>query len=233
MKGQYGRRIEFYTHRKYGGKIPIYLNQAGTFHAVIGDLVLSANTKTELIKMTDEALKNQTDLKWIPIIEISFGSRWHVSRDRDEQRNSHETTVQLEFKRFWIAQKIDKHWIEAHWDTERYEYGKTVKIETGDRLERSRGFIIDSNRNKATGQYDDITDFKLPYTKHDDSSETSVPVHYVSYTEDLWKALIEVDARLEALQGKIIELLGSEKNRNMLTQNVAGLLPAPKKGKNK
>lgn len=45
-RGQYGRRIQFYTHPKYGGKVPIFLNSGnGQFTALIGDLVLQDSNR--------------------------------------------------------------------------------------------------------------------------------------------------------------------------------------------
>lgn len=233
-KGELGRRLEFYTHRKYGGEIPIYLNGHGTFSGVISDVVLSADTKQALIKLLEETLKNQTNLEWIPVIEIEFGYSWNTSRNRDEERNTVKEEVQIEFCRFWIAQKIDKHWIEASWDVEHWDDREKV-IETGDRLSRSKQFHRISGRyNPTTSKHEDLTDLKLPHTvKAEDRDEE--PKYYIPYTEELWTALNSISTRMEELQNRIIQVLKTPESRAGLIANISKLLPAPqpepKKGK--
>lgn len=227
-RGYLGRRIEFYTHRKYGGNVPIYLSSTGEFSAVIGDVILKGNQKNELIKLVDETLKNQTNLEWIPIIEIEFGYRWGNSRkNQDERRNSVDSEVKLQFVRFWIAQKIDSRWIEAHWDIEHFEYGKDKKVEIGDRLERSRQFRISGPYDKNTGRQTDLTEFKLPYTEKEDRSEDEMPKYYVGYTDELWRALNQIADRMQELQVKIVDVLRTPESRARLVADVSKLLPAP------
>jgi len=225
-KGQFGRRIEFHSHPKYGGNVPIYLDHVGTFRAVIGDVVLTANTKVELIRLTDESLKSQTDLKWLPIIEINFGS--HFSYREDPDRNSSSVEADLEYNRYWIAQKIDKHWIKASWDVEHWpDYNKPKKIEVGDRLERSKSFDL-TKYDRTTHEHQQITDLKLPYiVKAEDRDET--PTYYVEYSEELWTALGAITKRMRELQARIIEVLKTPESRALLVADVSHLLPAPKK----
>lgn len=223
-RGQLGRRIEYYTHPKYGGHVPIYLD-AGKylFSAVIGDITLQDENLNKLRKMIDESLKNQTDLKWLPIIQISFGYTYR--RSNDDLRNGGEKETCFRFTRYWIAQKIDRKWIEAEWDVEHWPMESRKKIiETGDRLERSKSFDLTSY-NKETHVYDDVTDLKLPYIKkREDRDET--PVYYIPYTEPLWQALQELAKRMDDLQHRLIKLLGSAEKREQLVAQISNLFPA-------
>jgi len=236
-KGMYGRKIEVYTHPKYGGSVPIYLNNIGTFHATFGedDVTLSAETKSELMKLVDETLKNRTNLEWFPVIEIEFGTNFSFSHRRDEdEKNSKSSEVQLLFERFWIAKKIDKKWIEASWSVTSYHEIHRPKTETGDRLSRSLQFRVSGKYDRNTGREIDLTEFSLPHTiKATDRDE--MPKYYVPYTEELWLALNNITNRMEELQKKIIDVLKTPESRANLIANVSKLLPAPKpepKGKN-
>lgn len=229
-RGQYGRRIEYHTHPKYGGNVPIYLDTIGVFRAVFenGDVILQANTKNELIKLVDETLKTHTNLEWIPVIEIEFGTRWSNVRDHDEARNSFSSEVRIEVTRFWIAQKIDKHWIEAHWDIEHYPKFGEKKVETGDRLSRSNRFRLShAGYDKASGKEIKRTEFTLPHTVKAKGRD-EMPKYYVAYTEDLWITLKMIVDRMDDLQKKIIEILKTPESRAHLTANIQKLLPAPK-----
>jgi hypothetical protein len=219
-----GRRIEFYSHTKYGGHIPIYLDQAGTFTAVIGDVELQANTKAQVIKLTVDSLKAQSDLKWIGLIEISFGSRYRWQDDDEEGHNKSNFDIELQYERYWIAQKIDKHWVKASWDVTHYPaYGKKV-TEVGDRLERSNRFQEITRYNRITHETEDITDFTLPYIKKPEERDET-PIYYIEYNEDLWLALKSITTRMKDLQIKIIEVLKTPESRAMLIADVSRLLP--------
>jgi hypothetical protein len=227
-RGRLGRRLEFYTHPKYGGSVPIYLDAQGTFSAVIGDVVLKADTKPEILKLASETLKNRTNLEWIPVIQIEFGYRWGNSRnDRDERRNSTNEEVRLDFERFWIAQKIDKHWIESPWDKERYKFGEDPKIEIGDRLERAKQFRISGPYDRNSSRILPLVDFKLPHIEKEDD-EDHMPKYIVAYTEELWATLQELSRRMQELQVKIVEVLKTPESRAQLAASLGKLLPAPR-----
>jgi hypothetical protein len=222
-RGALGRRIEYHTHPKYGGKVPIYLDTTRScFHALIGDVQLTDENLHKLRIMVDESLKNQHSLEWVPIIDIGFGG-WFREQG-ENHRNARHNEVELSFERYWIAQKIDKQWIKATWDDKIFpNVNAKPRYITGDRLERSsslRIFVRDKERHESVP----ITDLKLPYTQKREGVD-ELPRYLVAYTEELWLALLTLSKRLEDLQFKIVEILGSAEKRKQLTDSVQKLLP--------
>lgn len=214
-----GRRLEIYTHPKYGGEVPIYLDKSGDFSAVIGDIVLTHRDLEKLRKLVDEALKGSHDLKWIPIIEISFGYRHHF---HDDDRNEIHKENELKFTRYWIAKKIDKKWIKASWEETHYPEFRKKKVETGDLIARSQSFSI-SIYDRNLHQHIDV-DFQLPYTEKDED-EDRPPTYYVNYEEGFWGALNELAKRFDILQENIVRILGSVDGRKAIAAQVQKLLP--------
>jgi len=157
------------------------------------------------------------------VIEIGFGYRFHASRDDD--KNSISREVNFQCKRYWLAQKIDGHWISADWDVTTWPDARKKPVtEIGDRLARSQKFTELDSYDRHTSQTVVLKNLKLPHTKkREDRDET--PTYYIPHDESLWAALRELAGRIDTLQDKIIELLGSTEHRNRLAASMQNLLP--------
>jgi len=230
-RGTLGRRLEYYSHPKYGGEVPIYFSvEKALFSGVIGDTVLQDENLTKLKKLVDEALKNQSNLDWIPVIEVGFGYR--SARDREDEDKSLDREIQVHAKRYWIAQKIGGHWIEASWNVTHWPgVGKKAITEIGDRLARS-GKFTDLDTYDRNGTNIPLKTLKLPHTKEREDRVDN-PTYYVAHDEALWAGLYELASRLDFLQDKIIELLGSAEHRNRLAASMQNLLPESTKAAGK
>jgi hypothetical protein len=181
-----GRRIEFYSHRQFGGKIPIYLSvKDSRFKAIFNGLELEAASLQGMRDMLCESIEKVSALEWIPIIELEVDGKngeWYSEGIKAE--------VELQYNRYYIAKKIDAGWIAAKWE-----------IPAKDRLDRNRSWGPD---NVFDG---------VPYTKE---RYGSAKVHFLPYDEKLWNVLLDISRRIEALWKALDESVSSEVGRRGL-----------------
>lgn len=218
-RGLYGRKIEVYTNRKFAGAVPIYLNVSkGEFTAQIGDEVIQKTDIAALRAEIDKRLETSFKIEWQPIITISFDT-WKDRDDKDQVRKD----VSLMAERSWIAQKPGTgEWVEASWTEEERVNNKTV-TNTGDRYARCSS--LRSAMEWRDGKNQPDPNFKIPYTLREDSEH---PTYLVAYDESFWAAIVELGQRLDNLEERMIQFLGSAERRRSFAAQIPKLFAEKK-----
>lgn len=225
-KPQLVKTLEF---KNDGCIVEMYLDRNDLdFYAELDGRTYRAPNAEELEAAINKAAKVPSALDWIPVIEITSETErpakpdpYRRARDRDEPKWEASAGAELGFsaKRYWVARKPDKTWIEAAWAPNPEERPDATS-ET-DWLDRyyipEDGDVRRFRRHSKLDWHRENGAFKVPNVlvkeRHGNRQET---VSYIRHTEESWQHVVALESRIGEAARRLDDLLKSEEGRAAL-----------------
>lgn len=221
--------VKTLEYKNDGCIVEMYLDRNDLdFYAELDGKTYRASSAEDLEEAINRAAKVPSALDWIPVIEITSTTERpkepSPSRRRAERSDpkwDDAAGAQLGFgaKRYWVARKPDKTWIQADW-VPREEERADATPET-DWWERH--YIPEDSdvrrfrRHGAIDWHRDNGAFKVPNVlvkeRYNNRVET---ITYVRHTEELWRQVVALESRIREAARRLDELLKSEEGRIVL-----------------
>jgi hypothetical protein len=234
--------VETWEHHRYKEKADIYLvRETGEFVTDYAEEHICFKELEQVRAALSKTVEQAVNLDWIPVIMVEIRGEFRAPRDvpfgkgatteeevdyEDNRRENGEASLHLHFSRFWIAKRPDGLWISCRIWRSQDDDGKS------DRYDSKRDNIHAPSPRRLNSEtfYTAKKDFALPYRCIDSSWGEKRPTHYLRYTPKLWSGLNQIANKLEELNKRLQELVGSDEGIKLIENLVGKLLPAPKKG---
>lgn len=194
-----GRLLETIKVKNYGDvDIRIHV-PSGSFHAELLGEHLNNSSKKELEAAIIKLVGQRAKLEWIPVIEIDkLQAVDHPKYKADPERGS----VVLEIERYWIARtkggRREYEWLRSDWSNDQW---RDPDDKAGIATPQDMRLTLASESRE---DYRQLDKYKVREYFYNGSFDEHI---YLTYTDPMWEALLDLIQRMHTLNGLIRDLI--------------------------
>lgn len=217
-----GRLLETIQVKNYGDvDIRIHV-PSGSFHAELLGEHLNRGTKGELVADIVKLVGQRAKLEWIPVIEVDkLQAVDHPRYSVNPERGS----VVLEIERYWVAKtaggKHERQWLQSDWENAEWrDPADKAHVTAPQDMRLTRA-------SESRNDYSQLDRYKPTSYFYSGAFDERI---YLTYTDPMWEALLDLIARMHTLNGMIRDLVITNTGRDRLIRGATLMLAAPEQG---